>query len=394
MEIIYFDNSATTPLCSEAKEAMIQAMDCYGNPSSLHSLGVEAEKIISEAKHKILASLGIRCNTKIGEKQLIFTASGTEADNLALIGTANAKAFTSKKKIIATDSEHPAILESLKSLEKRGFEILLLPTTGGIPDFGLLEKSVDKNTILVTMMLVNNETGALYDVARASRIVKSINPDTIVHTDCVQGYLKTPFSVKSLGVDMLTVSGHKIGASKGVGTLYVSEDVLKTRKLSPVIFGGGQENGIRSGTENVIGIAGFGAAAQAGFRNLAANIQSTGAVRDYIIREIGTNPAFDGVKLNIPKGRCTSHILSICLPSIKSETMLHSLSREGIFVSSGSACSSNTGHGSYVLKAFGLTEKEADCSIRLSFGPQNTVDQAKRFLEVFEKSLNTLVRAE
>ncbi|MCI8387911.1 MAG: cysteine desulfurase [Clostridiales bacterium] len=393
MNCIYFDNSATTPLCAESKSAMLDTMEHWGNPSSLHSLGVEAEKYVSNARTAILAALGVRCVTKLDARQLIFTASGTEADNLALIGTATAKSFSPGKKIIISDSEHPAIMETAKELERRDFEVVCIPTVGGVPDYAMIEECADKNTILASFMLVNNETGAVYDIRRISDIVKAANPDALVHTDCVQGFLKHRFTQKSLGADLITLSSHKIGGPKGVGALYVSPNVIKSKKLAPIIFGGGQESGMRSGTENVIGIAGFGAAAAAGYKKLSENLEHMSAIREKLIAALSDETRFPGVTLNLPTGESCTHILSVRLPAIRSEVMLHSLSRAGIFVSSGSACSSNTGHGSYVLKAFGLDDHAADSTIRVSLGEQNTLEEADRFLVEFESALKSLARA-
>lgn len=391
MKTIYFDNSATTPLCEEAKAAMCAAMDMYGNPSSLHTMGVEAEKAVSDARRAILSSIGVRAVSKLDERRLIFTASGTEADNLAIIGTMTAKNFGAGKKIITSDSEHPAVLEPLKELESRGFTVVRIPTVGGVPDYEMIEHEADKSTVLATFMLVNNETGALYDIARISRIVKAANPEALVHTDCVQGYMKVKISEKLLGADMITLSAHKIGGPKGIGALYVSADMLKKRQLKPIIFGGGQEQGMRSGTENLLGAVGFGAAVKAGAANISERAEKENAIRNLIAETLLDTERFPGVKTNIPENHAP-HILSITLPGIRSETVLHSLSREGIFVSSGSACSSNTGHGSYVLRAFGLSDKEADSTVRISLGSQNTPEEARIFLDALERCVKTLVR--
>lgn len=388
---VYFDNSATTPMLPEVRSAMSAAMDAYGNPSSLHTLGVEAERYISAAKRDILASLGVRGVTKLTEKQLILTASGTEADNLALIGAINAKGHGAGKKIIISDSEHPAVLEPAAYLERRGITVVRIPTVGGEPDYAQIEREADKNTVLASFMLANNETGALYDIKRISGIIKAANPDALMHTDCVQGYMNLPFTDRSLGADMITLSAHKIGGPKGVGALYVSSDVLKKRQLVPIIHGGGQESGMRSGTQNVLGIVGFGAAAKAGYASRSAHTAKKSQLREYIIARLSDGERFAGVTLNLPS--CAApHIISITLPSIKSETMLHALSRDGIYVSSGSACSSNTGHGSHVLRAYGLSDRQADCTIRVSLGVQNTEEEAERFLASFERALATLVR--
>ncbi len=391
MSVIYFDNSATTPLCPAARAAMEAAMDIWGNPSSLHAMGVEAEKLVSDARRAILAALGVRCATKIAEKQLIFTASGTEADNLALIGTAMAKNFSTRKNILITDSEHPAVREPAARLEAMGFEIRPIPTVGGDADYAAAERAADRNTILGSFMAVNNETGAVYNIKRLSSIIKAANPDALIHADCVQAFLKMPLTEKSLGADMITLSAHKIGGPKGVGALYVSPAVLTAKKLVPIILGGGQEMGMRSGTENVIGIAGFGAAARSGFASLKEDIARMDSLRSRLIEGLSDTARFPGLSLHsVP--HAAPHIISIGLPSIKSEVMLHSLSREGICISSGSACSSHSGHGSPVLKAYGLTEREADCTVRVSLGPQNTPEEGARFLDALQKSLKTLVR--
>ncbi len=390
--MVYFDNSATTRLSSAAREAMINALDCFGNPSSLHALGLEAERIISSARKTILSTLGVKCSSSLDARQLIFTASGTEADNLALIGVASAKDFPKGKKILTSDSEHPAVLEALSELERRGFEVIKIPTRGGVLDLDEIERTADRDTILASFMLVNNETGALYDVKRAFEIVKSKNRGAVTHTDCVQGYLKHKFTAKSLGADMITLSAHKIGGPKGVGALYVSSEILTAKKLVPIVYGGGQERGMRSGTENVLGIAGFAAAAESGFASLTSDLTHMSNLREYLLAELADERRFAGVTPNLPKESHAPHILSLTLPGIRSETMLHSLSAQGVYVSSGSACSSNTGHASYVLSAFGLDAKSADSTVRISLAPENTREECDVFLSALEKSLVQLVR--
>lgn len=390
MERIYFDNSATTPLSGAARAAMTEALDCFGNPSSLHTLGVEAENRVFAARSAILAALGDKPANRLDAGRLIFTASGTEADNLALIGAATAKNYTGKK-ILVSDSEHPAVLEPAAELERRGFRVVCVPTVGGVPDYDYIAAEADRDTILASFMLVNNETGAVYDIRRISSIVKAANPNALIHTDCVQGFLKLPFTAKSLGADLITLSAHKIGGPKGVGALWTAPDILRGKKLSPVIFGGGQEGGLRSGTENTLGIIGFGAAAAAGSTALGETIARLCAIRERLISVLTSDERFRGVKLNLPPN-AAPHILSVTLPSIKSEVMLHSLSEAGIFVSSGSACSSNTHHGSYVLRAFGLSDRDADCTIRISLGDVNTQSDAERFLAAFAESLKRLAR--
>ena len=390
MEQIYFDNSATTPLSGAARAAMTEALDCFGNPSSLHTLGVEAESRVYAARTQIFAALGDKPTNRLDAGRLIFTASGTEADNLALIGAATAKNYTGKK-ILVSDSEHPAVLEPAAELERRGFRVVRVPTVGGVPDYDYIAAEADRDTILASFMLVNNETGAVYDIGRISSIVKAANPRALVHTDCVQGFLKVPFTVKSLGADLITLSAHKIGGPKGVGALWTAPGILRAKQLSPVIFGGGQEGGLRSGTENTLGIIGFGAAAAAGSAALKETLSRLSAIRGRLISVLTSDERFKGVKLNLPPN-AAPHILSVTLPSIRSEVMLHSLSEAGIYVSSGSACSSNTHHGSYVLRAFGLSDRDADCTIRISLGDVNTQSDAERFLAVFAESLKRLAR--
>lgn len=385
MREIYLDNSATTPLCADAMRVMTEAMELYGNPSSLHSAGLAAQKIVDEARSRIGAALGVRM---LKPGQLIFTGSGTEATNLALRGCAYAKTRRSGKRIITTDSEHPATENTLQALAADGFEIVRIRTRGGVLDMAQLEEALDADTFMVTMMLVNNETGALYDVARAFSLAKQRNPEVITHCDAVQGFLKCRFTPMTLGADLISLSGHKIHGPKGVGALYVSADILKQKKLSPVIFGGGQEFGFRSGTENVVGIVGFGAAAKRACLKLEESINHMAALREYAILKLASLD----VRLNIPLGTTAPHIINFTLPSIKSETMLHYLSGEGIYVSSGSACSSHSRTPSRALTAFGLPPADADCSIRVSLSADNTEADIDAFIERLSNGLCVLVR--
>ena len=386
MKEIYLDNSATTPLGEAAKEAMTAAMEVYGNPSSLHSAGLAAQKIVDEARSVVAYALGVRV---IKPGQLIFTASGTEASNLALRGCAYAKARRSTSKIITTDSEHPATENTLRGLEADGFHVVRISTRGGVLDMAQVEREVDADTLMVSMMMVNNETGARYDLAKVFSLAKQRNPQVITHCDAVQAFLKCKFTPLSIGADMVSLSAHKIHGPKGVGALYVSSDILKQRKLIPILQGGGQEFGFRSGTENVMGIAGFAAAVKEGFSTLDADIAHMAALREYAILKL----SFLDVRLNIPLEATAPHIINFTLPGIKSETMLHYLSGEGIFVSSGSACSSHSHAPSRALTAFGLGAKDADCSIRVSLSKYNTESDIDALIEHLHDGLNALVRA-
>ena len=389
----YLDNSATTPLCVAAREKINDIMDhVYGNPSSLHTLGVEAEAAVTEARMKILAALcPVRSGNHPRAENLIFTASGTEANNLALIGAAVAKQRNRGKTVIVGESEHPSILESAKRLESLGFRVIRIPSPGGAWDMEAYRHALGKDCILVSAMLVNNETGAVNDIAEITSMARAANPEVLVHCDAVQGYLKVDIC-PALYADMVTLSAHKIGGPKGVGALYIDDKIRKTRALSPVIFGGGQEWGLRSGTENVIGIAGFGAAAADGAAGFSGFLSRMSTLRDMLEEGITPFAAF-GVRINTPRTKqIAPHIASLTVPGIRSETLLHSLSSEGVFVSSGSACSSHTGHASSTLLSFGLSKEEADCTIRISFGTQNTEEDIHAFLSALENSLRKLAK--
>lgn len=384
--IIYLDNSATTPLCEAAKQAMIEAMERYGNPSSLHPLGKEAHDAVELSRRRIAATLGIRTAPEAG--QITFTASGTEADNLAIFGTAYAKERRRGGKIITTDSEHPAAENAFAALEKDGFEVVRIATRGGVLDLEQYKAALDRRVFLVSMMTVNNETGALYDIGRAFSMAKALDPSIVTHTDAVQGYLKCRLNPTALKADLITLSAHKINGPKGVGALYASREALKRRDFIPTVLGGGQENGFRSGTENVIGIAGFGAAAEVGFRALSSTLPHLQALRDSAREKLQALP----VTQNIPTGACAPHILNITLPDIRSETMLHALSADGICISAGSACSSHSKKVSRALSAFGLSPEAIECSIRISFGEQNTPDDVDALVASLQKNIEKLVK--
>ncbi len=389
MDEIYFDNSATTKISQTALKKMQETAEVlYGNPSSLHAGGIAAEALLTSARKTVLNALGCR---RAAPDNLIFCASGTEADNLAVLGVAHAKSSFRGKKIITSDSEHPAVLRPSEVLEKEGFRVVRIPTYAGIFDMEKLESEMDRDTFLVSVMLVNNETGAVNDVAAISRLAKRINPGCLVHCDAVQGFMKISFSPEADGIDLATVSSHKIHGPKGVGALYVSPAVLKAKNITPVIWGGGQENGLRSGTENLPGIAGFAAACEEIFPSIRENAAHMKSICDFIEQKIHADERLHGVHINRPAGRSVTHILSLTLPHIKSEVMLHYLSHRGIYISSGSACSSKSGRVSQTLLSFGLSEKEADATIRLSFSAQNTIEEADRFLEALSTGIQTLV---
>lgn len=367
--MIYFDNSASTPLSEEVKKALFAEAELFANPSSLHSIGFESEKRMKSAREKVAKSLGVL------PEEIVFTSGGTEADNLALFGAAK-KMRRRGNKILSTNSEHPAVEKCLQALENEGFEVVRLSTKGGALAVQEIENAADENTILAAVMHTNNETGAVYDLTTLSRIVKRKNPEALVFSDCVQGYLKSPLNPKALGLDLAAVSSHKVHGPKGVGALYLKKGL----SLPPLLFGGGQEKGLRSGTENLMGIVAFGKAAERGHASLAENSSNMAAIRKAILTELSDHPK---IRFNLPENP-SCHILSMQVSGFRSEVLLHTLSAKGVFVSSGSACSSHSGK-SPVLQNFGLTPKEADCTVRLSFSALNTLGEAEQFCKILKE---------
>lgn len=384
MQEIYFDNSATTRLCCSSVAAMEEAMKTnFANPSSKHRPGFLAEQMLEQARGRVLSALGVKNRAD----KLVFTASGTEANNLALAGSAFAKEKNKGGTIVLTDSEHASVYNCAKHLEKQGFNIRLLPTRGGKIDPAHVLSAIDEHAFLLSIMHVNNEHGAVYDVSTIFRAAKRKKPDLITHTDAVQSFMKLPFTPQGLGADLVTLSAHKIHGPKGAGALYVSEEIIKRKCLSPVLFGGGQELGLRSGTENTISIAGFGAAAAENAPKLKEHLLRAQQVRTALVEHLPNSIQVNSAEKTSP------FIISLTLPDIKSETMLHYLSGRGIYVSSGSACSSNTaGKISRTLKAFGLSERQADCTIRLSLSSENTVEEACIVAGAISDGCNELVQ--
>lgn len=382
---IYFDNSATTELCREAKTAMTEAMELYGNPSSLHGAGQAAHGLLEKARGQVAAALGVRLSRP---SELIFTASGTEANNQAIFGTVYAKSRRIGNRIVTTDCEHPSVAATMDRLEKEGFEVVRIPTKGGVLDTEAAIAALEIPTVLVSMMLVNNETGARFEVERVFAAAKKKHPETVTHCDCVQGFLKVPFTPASLKADLVTVSAHKIHGPKGVGVLYVSPAIHKAKQLVPHLWGGGQENGFRAGTENLIGICGFGAACAVGMTHKQESMDKMLSLRTQLEALLSETD----VILNIPSGQRAPHVLSLTLPSIKSQTMLNFLSAKGICVSSGSACSSRATRPSASLLAFGLAPAAADCTIRVSLCEKNTVEEVRIFCEALLEGMAHLVR--
>lgn len=387
MTEIYFDNSATTRISPEALRVFCEVSEeHYGNPSSRHSRGADAEHRMESARDAVRAALG----TAGGE--VVFTAGGTEANNLAILGRLRAKPrFRRGGKILTTAGEHASVSHPIDALAREGLTVAAIPTAGGVLDLDALRREATPDVCLVSMMLVNNESGALYDLAAAAKIVHAACPDAVFHVDATQAFLKVPFTVKSLGCDLVTVSSHKIRGPKGVGALWISPAVIKNRGIAPVTLGGGQEGDLRSGTENVPGIAAFAEAVRLGLAAREVNAAHLSDLRQYLIDRLKNTPALSEVRVNLPPV-AAPHIVSLTMPRIKSETMLHFLSSKGIYVSSGSACSSHDQHLSSAMLAFGLTEREADTTVRVSFGVQNTRAEIDTFLSVLAEGVGGLIR--
>ncbi len=388
--MIYFDNSATTKPCGAALAKMNEALtNTYGNPSSVHFAGGAARHMLDDARTTVAASLGI----KRAEGKVIFTSCGTEANNLALFGTVYSKVRHEKGgtrgKVIITEGEHSSVEKCAVHLEDDGFTVVRIPTRGGALDMDTVRRASESgNVIIASLMLVNNETGAVYDVKRAAEIIRKSNPDAVIHSDCVQGYMKRKITLSMLGADMISVSSHKVYAPKGAGALAVSQKIITAKKLVPYIFGGGQEESFRSGTENVPAIAAFGAAVGEGMNHFDERCAAIRAVRDELVRRFSDT---DGIRMNIPPV-AADNILNITIPGIKSEVMLNFLSGRGICVSAGSACSTHGKGVSRPLHAFGLTDADADCSLRLSLSYTNTPDEADAVADAVSEGIATLAR--
>ncbi|GAX90043.1 cysteine desulfurase family protein [Effusibacillus lacus] len=357
---IYLDNSATTRPYREVLEEMTDALTrYYGNPSSLHRKGLEAEERVDRVREEIARTLGARSS------EVIFTSGGTEANNLAILGAA--RRYRQRGNHIITSSiEHACVLDAMKHLEGEGFRITYLPVdeTGRVRVEDV-EKALSDETILVSIMYVNNETGAIQPIKKIGTLLSS-RPKTIFHTDAVQAYGKIPIRVKDDKIDMLTVSAHKLHGPKGTGALYVREGI----ELIPLVFGGGQEKGLRSGTENVPGIAGFGAAVKTVFPFLETNRSKMEALRNRLAESLQTT--IQDVHINTSVDHAAPHIVNVSFPGVKGEVLVHALEMEGVFVSTGSACSSREKIYSHVLKAMGLSQQRLEGAIRLSLSSDTT----------------------
>lgn len=361
---VYLDNSATTKCLPEVAKLMTKIMcEDYGNPSSMHNKGVESEKYIKQAKDTLAKIL------KVQEKEILFTSGGTESDNIALIGCAMAN-YRAGKHLITTAIEHPAILQTMQYLEEQGFEVTYLP----VDEYGRvrmedLEKAIRRDTILVSMMFVNNEIGAVEPIEQAGALIKRINPRIIFHVDAVQGFGKYRILPKKMNIDLLSVSAHKIHGPKGVGFLYINDKI----KIKPIIYGGGQQKGMRSGTENVPGIAGMAKAAEIMYRNLDEDVERIYSLKKRFINGISE---ISDIKINGLTGTDSApHVVSVSVKGVRAEVLLHALESKGIYVSAGSACASNKPSISATLKAIGVEKSLLDSTIRFSFSILTTIEE-------------------
>lgn len=373
---VYFDNSATTVVTESVKDIVVKAMtEDFGNPSSMHMVGVNAEKYIKEAKKNISRIL------KVDEKEIYFTSGGTESNNMAIIGTAQANKRRGNK-IITTAVEHSSVASPMKYLEEQGFEVVYLPVDGyGVASIDALKKEMTEDTILVSIMYVNNEVGAIQPVSEIGQYIKKINPQVVYHVDAIQAFGKMEIKPKKDNIDLLTVSGHKIHGPKGSGFIYIK----KNTKINPIIFGGGQQMGVRSGTENVPGIAGIGQAAKDCYDNLEENVEMMTSLKDYLIDKLGE---MEEVTVNSQKGTDGApHIVSASFKGVRSEVLLHALEDKGVYISAGSACSSNKPAISATLKAMGVDKELLESTVRFSFSKFNTIEEIDYAVE----QINTLL---
>ena len=380
---VYLDNAASTRVSKPVIELMNKAMDeDYANPSAKHLKGMEAEKYLKEAAAKIAKTM------KVSEKELVFTSGGTESNNMALIGAAMARQRYGKH-IISTAIEHSAVHQVLVHLADLGFEysILKVDEKGQI-SLEELKSLLRADTILVSVMYVNNEIGAVQDIKAIADIVHGYNKDIYMHTDAIQAYGKFKIFPKKEGIDLLSVSAHKLHGPKGSGFLYIDERV----NIKPIIYGGGQQRGLRSGTLNIPGIAGLGEAAKEAYENFDKEVEYIYSLRDYLIDEI-TKLNDEGIKLNCEKGvKFAPHVLSISISGVRAEVLLHAMEERGVYIASGSACSSNHPGLSGTLKGIGLKEEFLSSTVRVSFSKYNNKEELDFFLANLKELIPQLRR--
>lgn len=372
---VYLDNSATTKVFPQVAELMTKVMcEDYGNPSSMHRKGVEGERYIRYARETLAKLL------KVSEKEILFTSGGTESDNTAIIGCAMANNRRGRH-LVTTKIEHPAVLQTMHYLETQGFRVTYLPVDkSGRVRLEDLQNAITPETILVSMMLVNNEIGSIQPIEEAGALIKRMNPNILFHVDAVQGFGKIKIYPKRMNIDLMSVSSHKIHGPKGVGFLYVGERV----KIMPITYGGGQQKNLRSGTENVPGIAGMTMAAEMAYENFEEDVNRLYELKEYFIQGI---TKLEGIQINglTEDGnlrRTAPHVVSVSVAGVRSEVLLHALEDKGIYISAGSACASNKPQTSETLKAIGLQREYWDSTIRFSFSVFTTKEEMDYTLQV------------
>ena len=378
---VYLDNSATTACFEEAAQLMhrILCVD-YGNPSSLHHKGVEAEAYLRYANETFSKIL------KVNEKEIFFTSGGTESDNIALIGAAMANHRTGRH-LITTGIEHPAVLQPMSYLEKQGFEVTYLSVDRqGKISLEELEQAVREDTIVVSIMHTNNEIGSIQPIAEAGALIKRRNPKTLFHVDAVQGFGKARIYPARMHIDMLSASAHKIHGPKGIGLLYLREGA----KVSPVMYGGGQQRGLRSGTENLPGIAGFAKAAEMVYQDLEQDIDRMYALREELTNGVKTIP--DVVINGCPGREGAPHVVSVSFRGVRSEVLLHALEERGIYVSAGSACAAHKPQPSATLRAIGVEKELLESTIRFSLSGFTTEEEIAYTCQTLEELVPNLRR--
>lgn len=378
---VYFDNSATTRCYGEVKDIVVKTMlEDYGNPSAMHTKGVEAEQYVKAAASRIARIL------KVTEKEILFTSGGTESNNLALIGGAMANKRAGNH-IITTAVEHAAVARPVEFLKEQGFEVTILPVDEqGVVRLDALEAALREDTILVSTMYVNNEVGSVMPVEKIAALVHEKSPKALYHVDAIQAFGKFRIYPKKMGIDLLSVSGHKIHGPKGVGFLYISSRA----KVQPMILGGGQQNGMRSGTDNVPGIAGLGVAAETIYTDFEEKTEHLYQLKEKMASGLAE---LEDVKINgMPLREGAPQILSVSFMGIRSEVLLHTLEEKEIYVSAGSACSSHKRKASATLTAMGMPASQIECTVRISFSEENTFEEADYCLEVLKEVVPLLRR--
>lgn len=373
--MVYLDNAATTKPSEKAAEAMLQAVTEYANPSSLHGAGLRAEKLISASRDNIARILGVNGN------DIYFTSGGTEANNLAIFGTADALKKRGRR-IITSKIEHPSVLEAFKKLEKDGFDVVYIDVLpDGTIDLDAFSQAVSEDTILVSVMHVNNETGVIQPIEKISKIVRETAKNCIIHCDCVQSFGKIPVKPEQMGVDMISISAHKIHGFKGCGALYT-----KNRRINPVFYGGEQQNELRPGTENTGGILAFSAAASECVIDIKEMQRKRQLMADMLTDKI------EDILINGSSEHNSGSVLNVSFLGLKAEILLHSLERHEIYVSTGSACSSHKPQPSHVLMAMGLSQQAVNGAIRISFSQYTTDDEIRFAAEKIADEVKTIRR--